>query len=318
MGGNAFNKLYEGGLAVPGVVPIYAENVIPTLEDISKKILQRFFNLKSGQYAILGSGGKKMIGTTSGDIDIAIDSNEIAKNLKVDKSEVGNSIVAIIKQAYPKMELHYMKGFGIVSIAYPIKGGNGNVQVDLVMTDDIRFAEWLFWSPDFTKNESEWKGLYRTELIKSICAAVPLAEFTEYYDEELEGQFKGSLKKLGRNLISPTEGYQQTIKSFVGKKGQPVKSGTTEFTNFLSKDPEFITKSLLGDHAKVSDTNSFETVWKAMNHKDFPYKDYTSDIIKYFLEILNTKQLPIPKELSVYEGFEPLEKFKFRQLLWQE
>lgn len=296
------NKLYEGGNAVANVMPIKAEETIPTLKDIDKKILTRFLKLKGKDWASLGSTGKKLPGQTSGDIDIAIDINKIAKNLKIPIDEVGQKIYDIIENVYPKMDKNFMKGLGIISIAYPIKGSGGNVQVDLMLQDNIDFAKWMFHSPDFTKNESEWKGLYRTELLKSIGNAVTVPDMTTYWEDEFDGKYKGKVKKLGRIMLDPNKGYKKQIKSFVGKTGKLVKTGKSEWEEFVSKDPEMITKSLLGVNATIKDTNSFETVWKAMQKNDFPWKKHIPEIVTYFVDIIKRKGLPLPKDLGVNES----------------
>lgn len=287
------NFLYEGGNAVSGVGPIRSEDTLGTLKDIETKILKRFLGLGKDDYAALGSTGKKLPGQSSGDIDIAIDIKKIASNLGIDVNLVGDAIVEILDSAYPKMEKNYMKGLGIISIAYPIKGSSGNVQVDLMLSDDINFASFMFHSPDFTKNESKWKGLYRTELLKSIVHAVHVEEWSEYFDEYPELK-----KKVGRIMLDPSKGLKKNIKSFEGKNGQPVKVGKTIIEEFISKDPEYITKALLGPNAKIKDTNSFETIIDAMNSKDFPFSDKKTEILKYFKGILETKGLPIPDDIK--------------------
>jgi len=293
--------LYEGGKAVSNVMPIKAEDTIPTLKDIDKKILTRFLKLKNKDWAALGSTGKKLPGQTSGDIDIAIDINTIAKNYKIPIDEVGKKIFDLLDAAYPKLDKVFMKGLGIISIAYPVKGSSGNVQVDLMLQDNIDFARWMFHSPDFTKQESEFKGIYRTELLKSIGNAVTIPDMTEYWEDEFEGQYKGEIKKLGRIMLDPNNGYKKQIKSFVGKTGKPVKTGKSEWEEFISKDPVMITKSLLGVDASIKDTNSFETVWKAMQHKNFPWKKHIPQIVSYFVDILSRKGLPIPSQLGIKE-----------------
>jgi len=296
------NKLYEGGNAVSNVMPIRAEDTIPTLKDIDTKILSRFLKLKKNEWAALGSTGKKLPGQSSGDIDLAIDINKIAKSYKIQTNEVGQKILDLLDSAYPKMEKNYMKGLEIISLAYPIKGSGGNVQVDLMLQDNIDFAKWMFHSPDFTKHESEWKGLYRTELLKAIGNAISIPEMTEYFEDEFEGKYKGTIKKLARNMLDPNKGYKKQLKSFVGKKGTPVKTGKSEYEELISKDPEFITKALLGQSATIKDTNSFETVWKVMQNKDFPWKDQLNKIVVKFAEVLRGKGLPMPKELGISEN----------------
>jgi hypothetical protein len=289
-------KLDEGGNAVEGVGPIRAEDTMPTLQDLENKILTRFLRLGKGDYAALGSTGKKLPGQSSGDIDIAIDIDKIAKNLKISKEDVGKEIMSILDKAYPKMDKKYMVGLGIISLAYPIKGSSGKVQVDLMLQDNIDFARWMFHSPDFTKGESDWKGLYRTELLKAIGNAVTIPEITEYFEDHPD-----KAAKLGRFMLDPNKGYKKSIKSFVGKKGQPVKTGKTEFEELITKNPEEITKALLGVNATIKDTNSFESVWKAMQKKDFPWKDHMQEIVNYFGDILKRKGLPYPKELGLSE-----------------
>jgi hypothetical protein len=303
------NKLYEGGKAVANVMPIRAEDTMPTLKDIDTKILTRFLKLKGKDWAALGSTGKKLPGQTSGDIDIAIDIQKVADNYKIPTEEVGQKILDLLDAAYPKMDKNYMKGLGIVSLAYPIKGSSGNVQVDLMLQDNIDFARWMFHSPDFTKQESEWKGLYRTELLKAIGNAVTVPDMTTYWEDEFDGKYKGKVKKLGRIMLDPNKGYKKQIKSFVGKSGKSVKTGHSEWEEFVSKDPEMITKSLLGVNATIKDTNSFESVWKAMQKKDFPWKANMPEIVTYFVDVIKRKALPLPKELGVKESSNGMKKF---------
>ena len=87
------------------------------------------------------------------------------------------------------MDKNYLKGIGVISLAYPIKGSSGNVQVDLMMQDDIDFAKWIFHSPDFTKNESKWKGRYRTALLMSISNSIR------------KMSLKANIKEKLRNLV---------------------------------------------------------------------------------------------------------------------
>ena len=110
-------------------------------------------------------------------------------------------------------------------------------------------------------------------------------------------------------MLDPNKGYKKQIKSYVGKTGKPVKTGKSEFEEFISKDPEFITKSLLGVDATIKDTNSFETVWKAIHKPGFPWKKYLSEIITYYADLLQKKGLPLPKELGVKESSNRMKKF---------
>ena len=98
------------------------------------------------------------------------------------------------------------------------------------------------------------------------------------------------------------KGFKKQIKSFIGKKGTPVKTGTVEFEEIISKNPEEITKTLLGPDATIADTNSFESIWKAMQRESFPWKKHKDVIINHFANGLKNDGLPYPSELGLKEN----------------
>ncbi len=109
---------------------------------------------------LLGTTGKK---ETSGDLDIAIDANEVNKN------EFAEKLAAYIRDqgGDPK---EWIKKSGIsVHFKTPIKGDpeNGYVQADFMFGE----RDWMKWSMQGGKEGSELKGAHRHMILSSIAGA---------------------------------------------------------------------------------------------------------------------------------------------------
>jgi hypothetical protein len=107
---------------------------------------------------LLGTTGKK---ASSGDLDIAIDANE------VDKNEFANRLAEYIKKegGDPKQ---WIKKSGIsVHFKTPIKGeeANGFVQADFMFGE----RDWMKWSMTGGREGSELKGAHRHIIMASIA-----------------------------------------------------------------------------------------------------------------------------------------------------
>jgi len=302
----------EGGKAVENVSPIKAEYQKATFKDFEDKVLKGVLKLNKKEYKPLGSTFKKLPGASSGDMDIAVGVNALAENFKVSTDKVLNELYKVLNSHFPNLSVALLSGFNIVSIAWPISSNDktetllGSVQIDLMLTNDTDFSSFLFHSPDFTvKNPSQYKGLYRTEFLKSIFHSLPISKITKYFEDEFDGKYKGDIKELGRLLLN-TNGLHYQIKSFVGKRGK-VKNGKVLNNEFITKNPAEIVKAALGPKATIKDTDSFESIWKAFNRTSFPFKSMKErkKIVKYFVGVLNTKKLPIPEQIKnskYYDG----------------
>lgn len=107
---------------------------------------------------LLGTTGKN---TTSGDLDIAVNANE------VDKTEFANRLAEYIKQqgGDPKQ---WIKKSGVsVHFKTPIKGDDelGYVQADFMFGE----PSWMKWSMQGGKEGSQYKGAHRHILLASIA-----------------------------------------------------------------------------------------------------------------------------------------------------
>lgn len=62
----------------PDVVPIHQENVASTIDDVMKRFVNGELHLDpETQASPIGSTGKKLVGQTSNDLDIALDFNSL-------------------------------------------------------------------------------------------------------------------------------------------------------------------------------------------------------------------------------------------------
>jgi hypothetical protein len=109
---------------------------------------------------MLGTTGKK---ETSGDLDLAIDANEVNKN------EFAEKLAEYIREqgGEPK---EWIKKSGIsVHFKTPIKGdpSNGFVQADFMFGE----RDWMKWSMQGGKEGSELKGAHRHVILSSIANA---------------------------------------------------------------------------------------------------------------------------------------------------
>jgi len=152
------NKLFEGGNVFKDeagsvlTVRINRSDVMPTIQ-----WLETITGLELTDN-MLGTTGKK---ETSGDLDIAVDANQ------VDKNEFANKLAEYIKKqgGDPKQ---WIKKSGIsVHFKTPIKGDekNGYVQADFMFGE----PQWMKWSMTGGREGSELKGAHRHVIMASIA-----------------------------------------------------------------------------------------------------------------------------------------------------
>lgn len=271
----------------PNVISIEQKYISKTLQLLEKTLLKSL-GLKTNDWKVLGSVGKKA--APSGDIDIAIDVKEIIKNKNVKSvNDVFPYIERIIKRK--RLDFVYIRGLNIVSVSFPIVGvKNKFVQVDLMPTDNLDFTNWVYWSPKETETKYKKMGLYRTELLKAIADQIDRKVLKKFPD--------GQEKEINKFVLNSNLGFYRKTTSFMGKKGLPIKKGEILKRTKPIKDPQKIVKIILGKDATIEDTNSFESIYSIMKSKTFPYKNKVKDIKEKFNSVMIRKGLPIPEEFS--------------------
>jgi hypothetical protein len=278
----------ESGNAIEKVVAIEQKYIPDTINSLEKNIFKPLGLLKRGDHwDLIGSALKKS--TPSGDLDIAIDVKPIAKKFEIsldNLKEVQNQIEKIINSK--KINYTFSAGINVFSFGYPIQGSEGNVQIDLMLTYDLNFTVWKYWSP--SESESKYKGHYRALLISTIASTLNkkiLKSFDDGDDMEIE-----------RYTLSD-KGFRKKVESFLSKAGNKVKSSRVLSQELVTKIPEKIIKIILGPDSKIEDTVSFEKLWDFINSNKFEHKEKLPEIIKKINNYFDKNpELIKPKELK--------------------
>ena len=200
----------EGGNAVPDVDRIEKKYINRTINDFKKKILTPFFgrDLSDEELFTLGSTGKK---PDSGDIDLALDEKVITGSIlynliKLNEMCAKNGILSCINTI----------NYNMLHVAFPQKGNNKKVQIDLLITKYPEFTKFFMFSP--TPQESKYKGAHRNEFLHAI------AKVTSYkplqYDEDK------NVVKWAQNDITD-DGFYSMVKTLVDEAGNRLKYKST-------------------------------------------------------------------------------------------
>lgn len=263
--------LLEGGHAVTAS-PIPANMSMGIYREIEDKLIDTNSSLK-GHMGVLGSVGKKKTGDFNGDIDIAVE---------FDRGQFEN----VLKKAFPDAEYAKSSLPNIISINYPYDY-NGTImyaQVDFMIVEDIEWAMFIYNSPDYTKNESQYKAALRNHLISIMVSEIPVEEQPQVNDNgDVETKWKHSLNfAFG------------VTKQFLDYRG---KNGLLKNPKRIKEMEQIITKNkkdfinLLFDGGNDSDFNSLESIWKALHNK-YKYPQKIKDIEeRFFTEVLERNGL---------------------------
>ena len=246
------NPIFESGKALSevGTKRIKRDDIPATIEHISS-----LMSIPKEDLHPLGSVGKI---ASSGDIDLAVDSNkfnpEHIQALMVNKGIYGM----------------YDSKSRIASYAIPIRGDekNGMVQVDLTFTPNPEWAKFSYFSPG---EGSRYKGIVRTVLLSSVASVLnePGTDHVDYDNGEL-------VVRVGRTIDLPTglkrvfsyrpkriegEGYVKGMKNLEPddfKKMYPdveLRGG-----KMVIDDPQKVVKALFGSSVTPKDVESAEQI----------------------------------------------------------
>lgn len=274
-------------IATPYAVNI-ANNIITKLKD----------NLHI-QACTLGSLGKKPDYEESGDIDIAINYDFTKENC--------DNIISFINtyfSSYKEPEIYISSGFKIISFGYyylnyddynfnllvnkdnitlndELTEDNKNIiklaQVDLMFSNNLEYTQFMYHSPNYRNLESDFKGLYRTNLLTFIAGRKPVNK-QSIYDN------KGNLTDYWKYTLTYDNGLLLTHKSYKGKRGLLKNPYTVkEDTKFITNNIQEIIQLILGEEGTIKDTNSFESLIKYIFSDKYKYPEKVKDIISDFI-----------------------------------
>ena len=266
--------VFEGGHSVENATPIRGDLAKVVADEIISNITKEF-NCKA---SALGSTGKKSKEQTSGDIDIAFELSWEDKDKVIDfvKKTFGSEIGNINES------LHVFN----IGYKYNEDGTEKIVQVDFMFVNDVDFAKFAYHSPDFTKNESKYKGMYQSNLLMAVVSNTPVEgkEETKFTDE-FDGKYSGQTKEFYKYQLSQAEGLLIVKKSFEGKT-KPLASPKTISKEKVTTNVRKILDIVLGKESNESDCNSFESLLDYLVSDKYPRrsKEMMENIKKSYLE----------------------------------
>lgn len=274
--------------AIKGSMPVYGCDAERCVYHILNGLKHKL-NVKA---TTLGSTCKKKDNETSGDIDIAIEMEFTKENIE--------KVKAYLKEEYGEdVQIYVSNGFKIVSFGLKymtfcmgFRGTEMYAQVDLMFSSDLEYSKFMYHSPNYKNNESNFKGLYRTNLLTYIAGRTPHGIEDVYNDD-------GELMDYWKYTLTYDKGLVFTHKTYRGKTKR-LKNPVTvkEDTRLISKDPKTIIKLILGNKATLDTVNSFESLITYLFSDDYPYKKCRAEIMNDYLH--DERQLPMIKEVINY------------------
>ena len=231
---------------------------------------------------LLGSGGKK---DTSGDLDINVNDK------RFDLEEIARVLTRVLGTDAVKSR----PGTKQIFTAVPIAGTDGKVQVDF-MFGDIEWQRFSYWSSE----HSAFKGLYRTELIKALCAfksdwvleedgnMVARVGPTFFHDRGIVWRYRH------RPMRQDGTGRIKELKELSRAEFLEIYPTATPASHDVLTDPVRVMKHIL-PRSPYSAHDSFETLWvEIVCEYDKAERAVIRDI---YLERLNSLKAELPKEI---------------------
>jgi hypothetical protein len=282
-------KLYEGGNAIDLARPIKQSEIDKTYEFVIKEVYP-ILGLTEDFAKPIGSFKKKAPEQTSGDIDIAVLAERIAGENALSMDEVLTFVDSALRGS--GYEPTTNKGLQQCSIGVPVEGkpNNGIAQIDLMLTDNLDFSTFMYHSPDFTKAESKYKGLYRNILLMMIISNSK-RETTKLTDKGEVQEYKAYVLRLNQGVVS-------VAKTFMGKKGNIVKQASLlhDQDKFITNTPEVITELAFGPDIPASEIMTFEDIWRHVTDSNFIHKGKIDSILTDFKNRILQTKVPFPSE----------------------
>ena len=296
---SSFSKLFEGGAAIKSSRPIKESEVEKTIQHMREVLFPLIGDGELDKdYLLIGSiGKKKSPSDTSGDIDLGLSQEFLAQKfgISADQSlqflydKLSTELPAILGYE-PDMKL--MKGINVLSIAWPIEGNteNGTVQLDLIPISDMDWAKFIFYSPDYRKNESKYKSAHRNWLFQAILSA--LKNVTKRDENEDIVDFDTYALRLNDGIYKNKKTFQGATKRL--KRPDTVKGQSV----FVTRDPQELLDLMFGGGVKPDNVKSFEDVWNIVTSPNFKYSDKVEEIRKDLIRYLNNAGYVIPTEVA--------------------
>lgn len=284
-------KIFEGGNAIEVSRPLQYSELEPTYNYVKKTIFPLIGLEGDTDAQPIGSYLKKQDNQTSGDIDIAVSVERIAGVNGITVDEVLEFMYKTLSKA--GYEAVMTKGFNQVSIGVPINGDkkNGIAQIDLMLSANLNWSNFMYHSPNFREAESKYKGMYRNVLLMSI-----VSESRKVTTETTE---KGETAEYKQYVIRLESGIYEVTKSLMGAKGL-IKTAKLlkDQDKFITNTPEEVAELAFGPNVKPNDIMTFEDIWQQFTSPKFIHKNKFDAILERFKIYILSSKVPVPAEVE--------------------
>ena len=288
------NLILEGGAAVNGRRILQSE--VPMIVDKIDEILSALGLVKGEDWDIVGSAGKKKSEDTSGDIDICIKKDRMKEVLgsgdgaKDVYNDLGNHLESL---GYDRCVVQI--GFSQVSFGMPINDTDDIIQVDFILVRNLEWSKFTQASPDYTKDESKYKGHVRNVLMMCIvkyCFKRTTKRVTLDDDTVVDGETENYVIRL-------TDGLYKTRKHNFGTNFDTIVKKRTlmhEYDELITDTPQGLIDLLFND-GSLDDFLSFETLYDAFMSDRFKFPENRERILVGYVMSLDSQGIDIPTEI---------------------
>ena len=286
--------ILEGGAAVNGRRILQSE--VSSIIDKADEILSGLGLVRGEDWDMVGSAGKKKAEDTSGDIDICIKKDRMKEVLGSGdgRLDVYNDLAKYLEGlGYDRYVVQ--PGFSQVSFGMPINDADDVVQIDFMLVRSLEWSKFTQASPDYTKDESKYKGHVRNVLMMCIvkyCFKRTTKRVTLDDDSVVDGETENFVIRL-------TDGLYKTRKNWFGKKGDSmVKTANLmhEYDELITDTPQGLIDLLFND-GTMDDFLSFETLYDAFMSDRFKFPENRERILVGFVMSLDGQGIDIPTEI---------------------
>lgn len=286
--------ILEGGAAVNGRRILQSE--VPSIIDKADEILSGLGLVRGEDWDMVGSAGKKKVEDTSGDIDICIKKDRMKEVLGSGdgRMDVYNDLAKYLEGlGYDRYVVQ--PGFSQVSFGMPINDADDVVQIDFMLVRSLEWSKFTQASPDYTKDESKYKGHVRNVLMMCIvkyCFKRTTKRVTLDDDSVVDGETENFVIRL-------TDGLYKTRKNWFGKKGDSmVKTANLmhEYDELITDTPQGLIDLLFND-GTMDDFLSFETLYDAFMSDRFKFPENRERILVGYVMSLDGQGIDIPTEI---------------------
>ncbi len=285
--------LNESGNAIEDSRPLTQPEVIDTYDWVEKTLFPLIgLEGKGIDASPIGSYGKKADEITSGDIDIAVSVDKIAGVNGISMEDALQFLEDTFKSK--GYSTRTAKGFEQISIGVPVAGkkNNGTAQVDFMLSTNLDWSRFMYYSPNFKIAESKYKGMYRNVLLMSIVS--------ECMKETTKKTETGETEQYKQYVIRLEKGIYQVEKTFMGKKGALVKTASLlhDQDKFITSTPEEVVKFAFGEGVKPAEVMTFENAFALATSPKFIHKDRLDAILNRFKIYILSAKMPVPTEVE--------------------